>query len=184
MATIPSQPQREYPVTQRLLLMIPLGFFFLGLLPTALVRLSAMVDRALRLPRLRAGPVNGLIGGLLMATGGLLAMWTIVVQFTTGRGTPLPAVAPQELIVDGPYRLCRNPMVLGTVIMYLGLAVDLGSLAAVALVVIPTSWLLAYVKRWEEPALAARFGEAYRVYKQHTPFLLPRWEGRAWQNDV
>jgi protein-S-isoprenylcysteine O-methyltransferase Ste14 len=160
------------------MLMIPLGFFFLGLLPTALVRLSALLDRALHLPRLRVEPVNRLVGSLLMVAGWLLAMWTIVVQFTSGRGTPLPAVAPQELIVSGPYRVCRNPMVLGTVIMYLGLAVNLGSLAAVALVIVPAIWLLAYVKRWEEPALEARFGEAYRMYREHTPFLLPRLGGR------
>lgn len=166
--------RRAYPETQRLLLMAPLAVLFMVLIPTGLIRLSAVLDRILHLPRLIVAPVNRLLGGVLMVTGWLLAMWTIVMQFTTGRGTPVPLMATQTLVVDGPYRLCRNPMVLGTVVMYLGLGVSLGSLAAVALVVIPTIWLLAYVKRWEEPALEARFGEAYRIYRQHTPFLLPR----------
>lgn len=166
--------RRAYPETQRLLLMAPLAVLFMVLIPTGLIRLSAVLDRILHLPRLIVAPVNRLLGSVLMVTGWLLAMWTIVMQFTTGRGTPVPLMATQTLVVDGPYRLCRNPMVLGTVVMYLGLGVSLGSLAAVALVVIPTIWLLAYVKRWEEPALEARFGEAYRIYRQHTPFLLPR----------
>ena len=115
----------------------------------------------------------------MMVGGWLLAMWTIVVQFSIGRGTPVPLMATQELVVDGPYRFCRNPMVLGAVVMYLGLAVSIGSLSAVGLVVLPTIWLLAYVKRWEEPELEARFGEAYRLYRQHTPFLLPRFGRQA-----
>lgn len=170
--------QHAYPAVQRFLAMVPLAVFFLGLLPTALLRLSAGLDRILHLPRLRREPANWLLGGLLMAAGWLLAMWTIALQLTAGRGTPVPVMAPQKLLVDGPYRFCRNPMVLGTVLMYLGLAVKLGSLSAVALVVMPTIWLLAYIKRWEEPALEARFGEAYRIYRQNTPFLLPRLGGQ------
>lgn len=166
--------RKAYPETQRLLLMAPLAVVFMVLIPTGLIRLSAVLDRGFRLPRLSIGPVNRLVGGLMMGAGWLFAMWTNVLQFTVGRGTPVPLMATQELIVDGPYRFCRNPMVLGAVVMYLGLAVSIGSLSAVALVLLPTIWLLVYVKHWEEPELEARFGEAYRLYRQHTPFLLPR----------
>lgn len=171
--------RKAYPESQRLLAMMPLAVVFLVLIPTSLIRLSAVLDRRLRLPRPHLGSVNRLVGGLMMVGGWLLAMWTIVVQFSIGRGTPVPLMATQELVVDGPYRFCRNPMVLGAVVMYLGLAVSIGSLSAVGLVVLPTIWLLAYVKRWEEPELEARFGEAYRLYRQHTPFLLPRFGRQA-----
>ena len=175
--TITDEP-RDYPVAQRVAVMIPLAVFFMGLLPAALRYLSARLDRALHLPRLRLEPVNRLVGSLMMVGGWFLAVGTVAVQLTAGRGTPVPAMAPQTLLVDGPYRFSRNPMVLGTVIMYLGLAVRIGSLSAVGLVVLPTIGLLATIKRWEEPALEARFGDVYRLYRQHTPFLLPRLGSR------
>jgi protein-S-isoprenylcysteine O-methyltransferase Ste14 len=68
------------------------------------------------------------------------------------------------LVTDGPFRFTRNPMYLSMVMVLLGTAGVLGSL--LPFVVIPLFVLVLRRRfiRWEEAALAARFGDEYRAY--------------------
>lgn len=91
-----------------------------------------------------------------------------------GLGMPLPMIPTKRLVVVPPFTYCRNPMVLGTVIGYFGFGVCLGSISAIAIVLVFAALLLLYVKVLEEEELEARFGVAYLDYKRTTPFLLPR----------
>ena len=60
----------------------------------------------------------GLAVGLALV-GLALSIWTIVYMKKVGKGNPFDAygheVAPRtkELMTEGPYRICRNPMLLG-----------------------------------------------------------------------
>jgi len=119
-------------------------------------------------------PGNLIIGMLLALPSGLLGLWANHRQFTTGRGTPVPLMATQELIVAPPYTYCRNPMALGAIGMYLGAALLFQSVGAVILVLLFAISLLTYIKRGEEKEMVARFGPEYLAYKQRTPFLIPR----------
>lgn len=80
----------------------------------------------------------------------------------------------QVLLTEPPFRYCRNPMTLGAILAYLGLAVARATFAGIALVGALSAVLLVYLKRIEERELAERFGEAYLAYKRDTPFLIPR----------
>ncbi len=100
-------------------------------------------------------------------------MWSIEAQFRLGRGTPVPLMATQRLIVEPPFTYTRNPMALGTILMYLGIAVLRQSLAGIGLVAAAGSVLLFYIKRFEEAEMLARFGQEYVAYKEQTAFLLP-----------
>jgi len=80
----------------------------------------------------------------------------------------------QELLTEGPFGYCRNPMTLGTILAYLGMAVAVRTIAGTVLVLSLGASLLAYLKRLEEKELAERFGEAYLAYKRETPFIIPR----------
>jgi len=77
-------------------------------------------------------------------------------------------------LTEGPFRYCRNPMTLGTILAYLGMAVAVRTIAGTVLVLALGASLLAYLKRLEEQELAERFGEAYLAYKRETPFIIPR----------
>ena len=150
------------------------GPVFLVLLPFLVASVGPRLDRRLGLPPLGIGRVNRILGGLLTILGFSLGFWSVNVQLTRGRGTPLPVMPTQELLTEGPFRFCRNPMTLGAILAYLGMAVAARTTASIVLVLCLAASLLAYLKRIEEGELAERFGEAYLAYKRETPFIIPR----------
>ncbi|MEA3337577.1 MAG: isoprenylcysteine carboxylmethyltransferase family protein [Chloroflexota bacterium] len=173
------QAEREYSPRKRLTALMIEGIFFLGILPVALVYLSLLLDSRFGLPRLEYGVINVAIGWFFMVVGFLFACWAIYVQFTTGKGTPVPVMATQKLIIQKPYNYCRNPMALGTIVLYLGIAFLIGSISAVGLVLIGAILLLSYIKVLEEREMELRFGEAYQEYRKRTSFIIPRlWRRR------
>ncbi len=174
------QAGREYAPWQRLLALAALAPVFIVLLPTALIRGSARLDRVLHLPRLPGGSLLQMLGGLMSAAGWLLGMWSNAAEFELGRGTPVPLMATQRLVVEPPFTYTRNPMALGAILMYLGVALLRRSLAGVGIVSTAAAALLVYIKRVEEHEMAARFGQEYLAYRERTPFLLPRL--RAYRN--
>jgi protein-S-isoprenylcysteine O-methyltransferase Ste14 len=169
------QTNREYSPGQRMVFLSFLGVIFIGALPYALVKFGVALDRWLGLPRLVYSPVNQVLGIAAILAGLLLGIWSNYAQFTRGRGTPVPLMATQELVIQPPYQYCRNPMALGTFIAYTGVAVLFGSPGAGLLVLLGIAALVTYIKRIEEKEMETRFGEAYLNYKQETPFLFPRF---------
>lgn len=114
------------------------------------------------------------LGTLISGSGYLLAVWCVMLFIKVGRGTPMPFAHPKNLVIRGPYRFVRNPMVLGTVFFLLGDAVLLGSVGvfiyAVLVFVIMHFFILI-----EERSLARRFGPEYSSYLQKTPRWWPRF---------
>ena len=165
---------REYTFRQRLLGLIPAGILFVFLIPFTLIRVVPRLDELFRLPPLFFGWGNIILGGILILAGAVFAFWSIITQMVQARGTPLPMMATQTLLVSGPFKLCRNPMTFGTIMLYLGIGVLVGSISSIAVVAVFAASLLTYIKRVEERELAARFGQAYLAYKATTPFILPK----------
>lgn len=87
----------------------------------------------------------------------------------------MPLMATQKLIIQPPYTYCRNPMALGAIGVYLGVAILFRSMGAAILVLFVASWLLIYIKRVEEREMQIRFGQEYLAYKRRTSFLIPRF---------
>ena len=171
--------RREHAETTRIVtLAILAGPVFLGLLPFLVAGVGPRLDRRLGLPRPRFGYVGSILGGILAVLGFSLGFWSVDTQLTRGRGTPLPVMPTQKLLTDGPFRYCRNPMTLGAILAYLGVAIAARTVAGMALVLALAATLLAYLKRLEEAELAERFGEPYLAYRRETPFIIPRLPGR------
>jgi protein-S-isoprenylcysteine O-methyltransferase Ste14 len=165
--------QREFSPQSRLAGLAVEGFFFVILLPIGMRRAGNRLDRHLKLPKFSLPAIGKGLSLLLAAAGLIFALWSIRDQFERGRGTPVPAMPTQELLTGGPYTHSRNPMALGTLLLYLGLGLWSGSLSMIALVLAFFGLLLVYIKRVEEREMEARFGDAYRAYRRNTPFLLP-----------
>ena len=115
---------------------------------------------------------------LFAAPGVLLAGWTTWLFVKQGEGTPAPWDPPRKLVIAGPYRRVRNPMLTGVLLI----------LTAESLLFVSWplfGWVLAfflintaYFMRIEEPGLERRFGEDYRRYKTNVPRWIPRF--RPW----
>jgi len=166
---------REYSKNQRVIAVISGGFIFWIITPFLIVILSHPIDQWVGLPKFVYGIINPLIGLFLIIAGWLFANWTVKVQFSLGKGTPIPLMATQKLVVKKPYTYCRNPMTLGTTAFYLGIAIWMGSLSALGLSFIYPVWIIIYIKLFEEKELEERFGAEYLEYKRETPFLIPRF---------
>jgi protein-S-isoprenylcysteine O-methyltransferase Ste14 len=174
MSTYSRWAQGEHSESTRIATTLLAGPVFLGLLPFLVAGIGPRLDRRLGLGHLRIGVVSRILGGLVTVLGFSLGFWSVNTQLTRGRGTPLPVMPTQELLTDGPFRLCRNPMTLGAVLAYLGMAVAARTVAGTALVLALAATLLVYLRRLEEGELTARFGEAYLAYRRETPFIIPR----------
>lgn len=168
------QTKREYSPNQRLVLLAVAGVVFVIILPLALVHLGGRLDAMLGWPTLRYPPANAIIGALLIVTGWGFGIWSNYVQFTAGRGTPVPVMATQKLLTSPPYSYCRNPMALGAIVAYLGVSVVAGSPGAGVLWLLGAITLLTYIRLIEEKEMVARFGEAYLAYRRRVPFIIPR----------
>jgi protein-S-isoprenylcysteine O-methyltransferase Ste14 len=166
---------REYPLWIRILFSALVGgTLFVFLIPYLLIVVFPGLDAKFGFPPLDLGAWN-LILGIPMVIGGFyFAFRTVYSQFSRASGTPLPVMATQKLLVDGVYQYCRNPMVFGTLLAYLGIAIIAGSITSILAVLIFGGLLLTYVKKVEERELEARFGQEYIDYKKQTPFLFPR----------
>jgi protein-S-isoprenylcysteine O-methyltransferase Ste14 len=121
-----------------------------------------------------------LAGGALVAVGLLLVVRTVALFASVGRGTLAPWDPTSRLVVRGPYRHVRNPMISGVLFILLGEAAALGSLGLLAWFATVFALNATYIPLVEEPGLVERFGQDYERYREHVPRWLPRlhaWTG-------
>jgi protein-S-isoprenylcysteine O-methyltransferase Ste14 len=83
------------------------------------------------------------------------------------------------LITTGPFRIVRNPLYVGNLLVWVGFA--LTARLPWAAPVIAALLLVEYhlIVRWEESRLEERYGSAYRNYVAGVPRWLPRWPPAA-----
>jgi protein-S-isoprenylcysteine O-methyltransferase Ste14 len=112
---------------------------------------------------------------LLFAIGAALFLASLREFITRGRGTLAPWDPPRNLVVHGPYRYVRNPMISGVVALIAAEAILLRSLPLANWAGLFAAINLIYIPLYEEPQLESRFGEAYREYRRHVPRLFPRF---------
>ena len=118
-----------------------------------------------------------LLGAVLIAAGFALWLWTVRLLAQIGKGTLAPWDPTSRLVVAGPYRLVRNPMITAVITVLAGEAALFGSLPlllwATGFFALNHVGFLVY----EEPGLERRFGDEYRAYKREVPRWLPRRGG-------
>jgi protein-S-isoprenylcysteine O-methyltransferase Ste14 len=120
-------------------------------------------------------PIIKSAGALILLSGISLFIYTVSLFATIGKGTLAPWSPKQKLVVVGPYKYCRNPMISGVLFILTGECLLFHStniaIWATCFFVINTIYFIFS----EEPGLESRFGEDYRVYKQHVPRWIPRF---------
>ena len=117
---------------------------------------------------------------LIMAIVGIgLSVWSIIYMKNVGGGNPFDAfnheVAPRtsSLMTEGPYGICRNPMLLGVFIYHVGVLMALFSVGAVVIFIIEILIMDFQVKK-EEQRLRKDFGKDYADYVKNSNRFLPK----------
>lgn len=154
---------------------------FMGLIPYGLWRLASWDWAIFSVRILPWDGVRFILAALLSILGMVFVIWSNIFLLLKGRGGPTDiggiCVSPrtQALVVTGPYRHTRNPMVFGVHAVYMALAVYLNSAACLAVLILFFLLIVKSVLKGEEKRLSEDFGEAYAIYKANTPMVVPSW---------
>lgn len=103
------------------------------------------------------------IGTLVAVAGFAIIAWSAF-WFWQKKTTIEPHHKPGTLIVEGPYRLSRNPIYLGMIVILAGQVIWLGALLPLILPPILLLILTARFAKPEEAALLDAFGDEGRAY--------------------
>ena len=155
-------------------LLTPIGVVIFGGFTGLFVILAVLVDRWLSLPWPLSSGLSWLIAAPLIAIGVGVTVWSAF-HFLKVKGTPVPFNPPPTLVMTGPYKFVRNPMLTGVFLFLFGIGFAIRSLSLVVLFtplfILANVWEL---KEIEEPELVKRLGEDYVTYQQRTPMFMPR----------
>jgi protein-S-isoprenylcysteine O-methyltransferase Ste14 len=121
------------------------------------------------------------VGLLVLAVGLILFSASLGNFVTEGEGTLAPWDPPRRLVVRGPYRYVRNPMISGVVLVLFGEALTLLSRPHFIWALIFLAVNSIYIPLLEETGLRHRFGDSYVEYCRHVPRLIPRF--RPWESE-
>ena len=101
----------------------------------------------------------------------LESIWRFIV---VGRGTLVPAVPTEHLVVSGFYAYLRNPMYLGVLTVIAGEACLFRSRSMLAELLIAWFAIESFVRLYEEPRLSRTYPQEYALYRHHVRRWIPR----------
>ena len=113
------------------------------------------------------------LGIILFSAAGTLGLLSGMSMAVFGRGTPLPMDCPNQLVVVGPYRYLRNPMVVAGLSQGVAVGLMMGSISVIFYSLLGAPVWNFLVRPWEEADLEQRFGDSYRYYRDNLPCWIP-----------
>jgi len=122
----------------------------------------------------RPWPWPAQVAGVLLIGAGLVPVLSVFRQFARAGGTPLPLAPTRHLVVAGFHRYVRNPIYLGSLLIFAGEALLFGRLSLLVYAAAGWAGAAVFVRCYEEPALARRFGAEYEAYRRAVPAWRPR----------
>ncbi|SFT86115.1 isoprenylcysteine carboxylmethyltransferase family protein [Mesorhizobium sp. YR577] len=114
--------------------------------------------------------------GSLLVIAGLAVLLHAFTRFALeGSGTPAPVAPTEKLVVGGIYRYVRNPMYVAVLSIILGQALIFAHWPVALYACVAGAAMFAFVKTYEEPTLARRYGASYEAYRRAVPGWWPRF---------
>ena len=109
---------------------------------------------------------NQLAAAISVGILGLIINVNAILGFRRAKTTvnPLDPGKATELVVGGVFRLSRNPMYLGILVVLIGWTIWIGSFYNLALLALFVYYITEFQIRPEEEVLMPLFGEAYADY--------------------
>ena len=114
------------------------------------------------------------LGIFLLLFGVFLAIWTMILFHKIGKGTPAPWASPKHLVVEGPYKIVRNPMITAVLVILIAESLILNTIYIFYWVILFFIINCIYFKLFEEKQLEQKFGNEYFEYKKEVPMWIPR----------
>jgi protein-S-isoprenylcysteine O-methyltransferase Ste14 len=106
------------------------------------------------------------LGWTIFLAGACFRFWATL--YIGGRKT-------QTVVCEGPYSVCRNPLYVGTFLLWLAVAVFLKSATLVAGVAVGVVFYWFVTLPAEERVLRSMLGQPYDDYCRRVPRLWPKW---------
>jgi protein-S-isoprenylcysteine O-methyltransferase Ste14 len=126
-------------------------------------------------------PLAQMIGAAALIASGLAPLLESIVRFIdVGRGTLVPVLPPEHLVVSGLYRYVRNPMYIGVLIAISGETLLFWNRNLLIHLAVVAFLIHLFVCLYEEPTLTRMFPEEYPLYQCHVRRWLPRL--MPWKN--
>ena len=147
------------------------GLLVVGSMPSIIYIITSLLDKIYRLEIIQNSVIRWIIIIFLMIMGIIYGIWSIVTQNIIGKGGPLEIgtveISPktENLVVSGPYKNTRNPMLFGTFLMYLAFALFINSITSLIVVIAIFVFMLTVVVKMEEKRLLKDFGDQYDEYR-------------------
>ncbi len=138
------------------------------ILIAATIALGLALDAATEWsPDLMSAHLPRSIGGAMIVLALVNDVWCARF-FARHQTTVLPHRPASALIVDGPFRVSRNPIYISHIATTLGIGLLLASPFTVLLTPLLVLALTKFSIEPEERHLEAKFGDAYRIYMART----------------
>jgi protein-S-isoprenylcysteine O-methyltransferase Ste14 len=150
-------------------LLIPLGLISLAKSPFPYLDFSIIGNQNVRI----------ILGILVLIPGLFFAFWSNYALLETGKGGPTDgfgiAVSPrtEKLVITGPYKYSRNPMVFGAFMSCFSIGIFCNSPSVLALLLVCLPLFIVYLKLSEEKRLYKDFGDEFLEYKKQVSMIFP-----------
>lgn len=152
---------------------------FVIFVPFLIYNISKIKYPLFQIPIFHSYLIKNIICMLLFIIGFIFAIWPNIGLFKIGKGGPTDFfnidISPRskKLVITGPYRYTRNPMVFGMNSIYLSIALYLNSLSSLLFVILFLPVIIIYLKLTEEKRLLKDFGDEYLEYKKKVSMIIP-----------
>ncbi len=155
------------------------GLLVIVLVPSIIYIITSLFDNVYRLEITQNAIIRWVIIIILLVIGLIYGIWSVIIQNTIGQGGPVEIgnieISPKtkNLVVSGPYKNTRNPMLFGTFLIYLAFALFINSITSVVLVSAIFVFMLTVVVKMEEKRLLRDFGNQYEEYRKKVSMFIP-----------
>ena len=155
------------------------GLLVIVIVPSIIYFITFLLDRVYRLEMFQNSLIKWIIIIILFVMGLIYGIWSVIIQNTIGEGGPVEIgnieISPKtkNLVVSGPYKYTRNPMLFGTFLLYLAYALFINSITSVVLVSAIFVFMLTVVVKMEEKRLLKDFGTQYEEYRNRVSIFIP-----------
>jgi len=155
------------------------GSIVIVLVPSIIYFITSLFDNVYRLEIIQNSIIKWIIIIILFITGLIYGVWSVIIQNIIGEGGPVEIgnieISPKtkNLVVSGPYKYTRNPMLFGAFLIYLAFALFINSITSLIIVCAIFVFMLIVVVKMEEKRLLKDFGDQYVEYRNKVSKFIP-----------